>query len=262
MEILVFVGLISVFVVLTLAVPDVFINPAAYFQAPAGIMVIGGVASLFMIGSTWDDIKGVFAAVKTLFKKDKIPTHIEIADKLVELSVLSQKEGRRALEDAGEGFDDGFLNNGLQMIVNKLHQDFIRVVLENEIQEIDSRHMKNIDGIHFMGTIAPLTGMFGTIVGIVQVLQNMTDPKNVGPAMALALLTTLYGVFVSGFIMQPIAKRLANKNDHELLSKTIMIEGLIMIAKGEIPIKVETYLRGFLSNKAKKEKNQESEAKG
>jgi len=69
MEILVFVGLISVFVVLTLAVPDVFINPAAYFQAPAGIMVIGGVASLFMIGSTWDDIKGVFAAVKTLFQK-------------------------------------------------------------------------------------------------------------------------------------------------------------------------------------------------
>lgn len=79
--------------------------------------------------------------------------------------------------------------------------------------------------------------------------------------MALALLTTLYGVFISGFILQPIGKRLEKKNEHELLSKTIMVEGIIMIAKGEIPIKVETYLRGFLSNKVKKEKKQESETK-
>lgn len=261
MDILVFIGMISLFVVMSLSVSDIFVHPAVYIQLEALIMVIGGVISLFMIASTLEDIKGVLAGMRTLVKKAKFPSHVEIVDKLVELSILSQREGRLALEDAGKGFDDGFLNNGLQMIVNKLHPDFVRVVLENEIQEIDARHMRNIDGINFMGTIAPLAGMFGTIVGIVQVLQNMTDPKKVGPAMALALLTTLYGVFISGFLMQPIAKRLAKKNEHELLSKTIMVEGIIMIAKGEIPIKVETYLRGFLSNKAKKEKNKESEQK-
>jgi chemotaxis protein MotA len=261
MDFLIFAGIILLFLVMTLAVPDVFVNPAAYIQFPAGIMVLGGMVALFIIASTMKDIKSVIRSFLSLIKKNRFPTKIQIVDKLVELSILSQKEGRLALEGAGEGFDDGFLNNGLQMIVNKLQSDFIRIVLENELQEIDSRHNANIDGINFLGSIAPLVGMFGTIVGIVQVLQNMTDPRSVGPAMALALLTTLYGVFVSGFIMQPIAKRLSQKNEEEILIKTIMIEGLIMIAKNEIPIKVETYLRGFLSNidnnKNKKEKTSE-----
>ncbi|MDD4527007.1 MAG: MotA/TolQ/ExbB proton channel family protein [Candidatus Margulisbacteria bacterium] len=261
MDILVFVGMICLFIVLALSVPDIFINPAVYLQFASAMMVIGGTISLFIMASSFEDVKGVLAGIKTLVKKEKFPSHPEIVDKLVELSILSQKEGRLALEEAGQGFDDGFLGNSLLMIVNKLHPDFIRVVLENEIQEIDARHMNNVGSITFMSSIAPLTGMFGTIVGILQVLQNMTDPKTVGPSMALALLTTLYGVFISGFILQPIGKRLEKKNEHELLSKTIMVEGIIMIAKGEIPIKVETYLRGFLSNKVKKEKKQESETK-
>lgn len=261
MDILFFIGMIGLFVVMTLSVPDIFIHPMVYIQFESLVMVIGGTITLFVVASSWADIKGVLAGFRVLLKKQKLPTHVEIVDKLVELSILSQREGRLALEEAGNGFDDGFLSNGLLMIVNKLHPDFIRVVLENELQEIDARHMLNMDGMTFMGTIAPMTGMFGTIIGILQILQNMTDPKTIGPAMALALLTTLYGVFVSGFMMSPITKKLEKKNDHELLSKTIMIEGILMIAKGEIPIKVETYLRGFLSNKVKKEKKQESETK-
>ncbi len=261
MDILFFIGMISIVFVLSLSVPDMFIHPMVYWQVESAIMVVGGTIALFVLASTMKDIKGVLAGFRVLLKKEKLPTHAEIVDKLVELSILSQREGRLALEDAGKDFDDGFLNNGLLMIVNKLHPDFIRTVLENELQEIDARHMLNMDGMTFMGTIAPLTGMFGTIVGILQILQNMTDPKTIGPAMALALLTTLYGVFISGFIMTPIAKKLEKKNDHELLSKTITIEGILMIAKGEIPIKVETYLSGFLSNKVKKEKTKESGTK-
>jgi chemotaxis protein MotA len=239
--------MIGLFVVMALSVSDIFIHPMVYLDYASFVMVIGGTITLFVAASSWADIKGVLAGFGALSKNRKLPTHTEIVDKLVELSILSQREGRLALEDAGNGFDDGFLSNGLLMIVNKLHPDFI--------------HMLNMDGMIFMGTIAPMAGMFGTIVGILQILQNMTDPKTIGPAMALALLTTLYGVFISGFLMAPIAKKLEKKNDHELLSKTIMIEGILMIAKGEIPIKVETYLRGFLSNKVKKEKKQESETK-
>ncbi len=258
MDIFFFIGMIGTFLVLVLSVPDIFVHPATYMQLESAIMVIGGTITLFIVSSSASELKGVLSSFRALLGKHKFPSNSEIVDKLVELSILSQKEGRLALEDAGKGFGDGFLNNGLLMIVNKLHPDFIRVVLENELQETDARHTKNTEGMNFMGTIAPLTGMFGTIVGILQVLQNMTDPKTVGPSMALALLTTLYGVFISGFMMSPMAKKLEKRNDVELMGKTIMIEGIIMIAKGEIPIKVETYLKGFLSNNAKKEKKQES----
>lgn len=252
MDILVIIGLVLTFVVLSFAVPDIFVHPAVYIQKEAFVMVFGGVLTLFIIASSWEDIKGVLKGIQILFRPNRFPDEVEIVDKLVQLSILSQKEGRGALEEAGRDFDDGFLDNGLLMIVNKLQPEFIRVVLENEMQEIETRHQRNIQGIKFMSTIAPLTGMFGTIIGIVQVLQNMRDPKTVGPAMALALLTTMYGVFISGFLLQPIANRLSKNSEAEIMKKNIMVEGLIMIAKGEIPIKVETYLRGFLSNQKKK----------
>lgn len=257
MDFMVFIGVGMVGVVLSLAVPTIFTQPDTYFQREALIMVFGGVVALFITASSWTDVKSTFASILVLFRGNKMPTDRENVDKLVELSITSQKEGRSALEGAGEGFDDGFLDNGLQMIVNKLHPDFIRTILENELQETHARHERNINNLKLMGTVAPLCGMFGTIVGIIQVLKNMKDPKTVGPAMSLALITSMYGVFISGFIITPLANRLTKKSEMEILSKTIIIEGLVMIAKGEIPIKVETYLKGFLSNKSKQETKEE-----
>lgn len=252
MDFIVLIGIVGIGVVLALAVPDVFVHPATYLQKEAIILVFGGVIMLFITASTMKDIKSTLAAIATLFRGGKVPTSREIVDKLVELSIVSQKDGRGALEGAGEGFDDGFLESGLQMIVNKLPQDFIRVVLENEIAETETRHASNSDNLKLIGALAPMCGMFGTIIGIIQVLKNMKDPKTVGPAMSLALITSMYGVFISGFLMSPLANRLTKKSEEEILTKVIMVEGIIMIAKGEIPIKVETYLSGFLSSKNKK----------
>lgn len=258
MDIVALIGIVGIVIVLALSVPDVFIHPGTYLQKESFIMVFIGVIMLFITASTGKDLKATLGAVGSLFKKSKSLTSREIVDKLVELSLLSQKDGRGALEGAGEGFDDGFLENSLQMIVNKLQPDFIRVVLENEIAEIEARHNSNAENLKLMGSLGPMCGMFGTIVGIIQLLKNMTDPKTVGPAMSLALITSMYGVLISGFIMSPLANRLTKKSEEEILNKVIVIEGIIMIAKGEIPIKVETYLSGFLSRKSKKKEDTET----
>ena len=252
MDFIAIIGIILLGLVLARAVPDIFVHPGTYLQPEAALLVFGGVVALFIIASTMKDIKNTLGALRILFRGGKAATSREIVDKLVELSIVSQRDGRGALEGAGEGFDDGFLNNGLQMIVNKLPPDFIRVVLENEIDETETRHTANADNLKLMGALAPMLGMLGTIIGIIQVLKNMKDPKTVGPAMSLALITSMYGVFISGLIMSPLANRLTKKSEEELLTKVIMVEGIIMIAKGEIPIKVETYLSGFLSRKSKK----------
>jgi chemotaxis protein MotA len=251
MDSFIFVGIGLLIAVLGVSVSDVFKHPATYLQFESSILVFGGVLALFTIASTKEDLKSTFGSMIVLVKGKTLPSTREIVDKLVELSIRSQKEGRTSLEDAGEGFDDGFLNNSLQMVVNKLHPDFIRVILQNEIDETDARHDNNIKGVKMLGELGPMCGMFGTIIGIIQVLANMTDPKSVGPAMSLALITSMYGVFIAGFISAPMASRLSKKSRQEILSKTIMLEGVLMIAKGEIPIKVETYLKGFLSNKEK-----------
>ncbi|OGI10931.1 MAG: hypothetical protein A2Y40_10515 [Candidatus Margulisbacteria bacterium GWF2_35_9] len=255
MDFIALIGLVGIGFVLALSVPDIFVHPATYIQKESVIMVFFGVIMLFVTASTGKDIKNTIAAIGVLFRGGKNLTSREIVDKLVELSIISQKDGRGALEGAGEGFDDGFLDNGLQMIVNKLPPEFIRVVLENEISETETRHAANADNLKLIGALAPMCGMFGTIIGIIQVLKNMKDPKTVGPAMSLALITSMYGVFISGFIMSPLANRLTKKSEEEILNKVIVIEGIIMISKGEIPIKVETYLSGFLSRKNKKKED-------
>lgn len=253
-----FVGLILVLVVIFVAVPDIFMHPATYFQFNSIIMVFGGVVALFVLSSSASDLRRTFLSLGVILRTDKIPSEREIIDKLVEFTVVSQKSGRAALEGAAEGFDDGFLNNGLSMIVNKLKPEFVRIVLENELQEMSARHESTINNFRIMGNLGPTLGMFGTIIGVIQVLRNMRDPKTVGPAMSLALITSMYGVFVASFLLTPITNKLQSKSDQEILKKTIMIEGLYMIAKGEIPIKVETYLKAFISAKEKVPQKEEN----
>jgi chemotaxis protein MotA len=238
-----------------LSVPDVFINPEAYVVFEALIMVAGGIVAMTIASSTASELKSTLKAFGVVLKKSKLPSDADIVNKIVGISIKSQKEGKMAIEDEGKNFGDGFLDSGIQMVVDKLAPDFIRNVLETNIMEASARHEKIIAEFKTMGGYGPMFGMLGTIVGIVQVLANMSDPTTVGPSMALALLTSLYGVFFASTVFSPFANKLGKANETEALSKQIITEGIIMIARGDIPIKVENYLRAYLSPTENKKKS-------
>ena len=119
--------------------------------------------------------------------------------------------------------------------------------METELISIENRHKSKISFWESVGTMGPAWGMIGTLVGLVNMLQNMSDPNSIGPSMATALITTLYGSLLANWICAPVANKLKNNNELELMEKEIMIEGLLSIQAGENPRVIEEKLKSFLA---------------
>lgn len=149
---------------------------------------------------------------------------------------------------------DKFLRDGLQMIIDGIDAQIIRENLEKEIVFTRKRHEQIANVFRNMGTYAPIFGLLGTLLGVVQVLKNITDVKSLGASMALAVTTTLYGIFFANFIFLPLAGKLESRSEEELLIKEVMIEGILAIQKGEIPLLVSKKLEVFFSQKYRKKK--------
>ncbi|MFC1477992.1 motility protein A [Candidatus Margulisiibacteriota bacterium] len=244
-----FVGALAVF---RFAISDIMISPQSYLQIESLILVIGGViASTIMMSSGKDMARMVKLSFYTLFPP-KLPSPEAATKEVVNLSEMYHRSGRLSLEGQGANFGDGFLGRGVQTVVDRIEPDFVRTIMENEIYETQKRHshMQNI--FRSMSAFSPMFGLIGTVVGIIQVLKNLNDPSQIGGAMSLALLTSLYGLIFSVMIFLPIANKLKKRTDEELLVKEIILEGIILIAKEEIPLKVERYLQGFLDSKARR----------
>ena len=143
--------------------------------------------------------------------------------------------------------DDEFLSKGLQLSVDGLEPQAIQEILETEVEHIQERHKLGADILTTMGIFAPALGMIGTLIGLVQMLQSMDDPSTIGPAMAVALLTTFYGALMANIICLPIAGKLRTRSGEEMMAKELMIEGVMSIAKGENPRILEQKLNAFLA---------------
>ena len=170
---------------------------------------------------------------------------------MVSVADASQYSSRQALGDNVKGDRDRYVNRSLEMIAAGLDKTFILQTLQKDIEEINNRHAANINTVRTMGSFAPMFGMAGTVIGVVQVLKNVTDIDNIVSGMALALLTTLYGLFLASIFFIPLANKLKRLSDQERLSKRIVLKGIEMVLDKEIPLKVEKYLTAFLHSKDK-----------
>jgi len=168
---------------------------------------------------------------------------------IIDLSNVARKEGLLSLEEAASDLDEPFLKKGILLVVDGTDPDLVRAILETELISVEERHKKVIGFWDTVATMGPAWGMIGTLLGLIAMLKDLNDPSSIGPAMALALITTLYGSLLANWLATPIANKLRVNNAAEMQQKEVMIEGLLSIQAGENPRVIEEKLKSFLSPK-------------
>lgn len=166
---------------------------------------------------------------------------------IIDLSNIARKEGLLALEDASNEIEDDFLKKGILLIVDGTDPELVRGILETELNYIEDRHTNTIGFWEKLGAMGPAWGMIGTLIGLINMLVNLDDANAIGSGMAVALLTTLYGSLLANWICTPVANKLKSNNNHEIMVKEVMVEGLLSIQAGENPRVIEEKLKSFLS---------------
>lgn len=251
MDITIIIGIIGAAIILFFGTPEVIKDPMGYADIKSATIVIVGTHVATIISTNLPTIKNlvkVFMFILIPPKKKKIK---DVIDQMVGFSKVVSSQGKLGLQENIQTEKDPFMIHALTMIVDNMDGEFIKRALIKDIDEMESRHIKYIGIVKNMGSLAPMFGMMGTIVGLIQVLKNMQDPTMIGPAMAVALLTSLYGAILNGAFYTPISIKLQEMNDDEALIRTIIMEGILLVEKIEIPIKVEKYLMGYLSDTEK-----------
>ena len=140
------------------------------------------------------------------------------------------------------------MQKGVDMLVDGHDIDVVRATMQKDISMTTERHEFGATIFKGMGDVAPAMGMIGTLIGLVAMLSNMDDPKAIGPAMAVALLTTLYGAFFANVICLPIAVKLANRKDEEKVNQSLVLDGIIGIADGQNPRVIDGILKNYLAS--------------
>jgi chemotaxis protein MotA len=225
---------------------NVFIN------IPSLCIVLGGTIGVTLIAYPLKDFLSVIKVVqKALFTKTISAT--ELISKFTSFANKTRKEGILALEGEIKEVKDEFLKKGVQLSIDGLEPQQIQNILDTEIDFVRDRHKLGADIFTSMGTFAPAMGMIGTLIGLVQMLQSMDDPSTIGPAMAVALLTTFYGSLMANICCMPIAGKLKTRSKEEMLTKEMTIQGIISLSNGDNPRILEQKLLAFLP--PAKEKN-------
>lgn len=219
-----------------------------FMDPPSMLITFGGSIMCTMMSVSMSDFIGGLKSFTLIFKPVKVNVPEMIA-KIIELSNVARKEGLLSLEEAAGNLDDEFMKKGIMLIVDGTDPELVRGILETELDSIESRHKTKIGFWETCASMGPAWGMIGTLVGLIIMLQHMSDPSALGPAMATALITTFYGSMLANWVCTPTATKLKANNAIEAQAKAIMIEGLLSIQAGENPRVIEEKLKSFLAPK-------------
>jgi chemotaxis protein MotA len=244
MDIATIFGFAATFGLILMAMGD----PTPFIDMPSVYIVVLGTLTAVLARSSIPEFVGIFGVVlKTV--KYKIDKPEDLIEQLVNLGTIARKDGMIALE--GQDIANPFLAKGIRMLVDGTDGAMIKSSLEREMGMIKNR---NADGMGFIASaqeIAPAMGMIGTLVGLVLMLGNMSDPKSIGPAMAVALLTTMYGAVIANVICIPLNQKLAKHDAAEALNHELIIEGVMFIQSGGNPRMLTDLLISFVNPKAR-----------
>lgn len=223
-------------------------NIGRYLDLPSAIITFGGAFFAILMSNTLSDFIAGLKSFTLIFKAPVIDIKSMI-QKIIDLSNVARKEGLLSLEEAAGELDDDFMKKGILLIVDGTDPELVRGIMETELVSVEDRHKKKIGFWEDLGAMGPAWGMIGTLVGLVNMLYEMDDPSSIGPSMAVALITTLYGSLLANWICTPVASKLKVNNANEIMLKEIMIEGLLSIQAGENPRVIEEKLKSFLAPK-------------
>jgi chemotaxis protein MotA len=197
------------------------------------IVVVGSYFGIFTFSSLGSTL-GIFRTIGLTFKVPNFNEKGMIA-KLMTMSEKARREGLLALEEELEDLDDEFIKKGLRLVVDGTDAGIIRDLMENELSQMQERHAEKIGSINMWGTLAPGLGMLGTVIGLIGMLKNLEDKSALGPNMAVALITTLYGSMMANLIMIPLSGKLKAADGTESKVREMAIEGVLSIQAGDNP---------------------------
>ncbi len=214
-----------------------------FINVPSLIIVIGGTLAATIIRVSLGQFLGSFkVGLKAIFNKQTPPE--KLIEEAVELANVARKEGILALENAE--ISDPFLKRGISLCIDGHPPEVVQQMLSKDINLAIERHEVGVNMFKAIGDYAPAMGMIGTLIGLVQMLSNMSDPKSIGPAMAVALLTTLYGAVIANGFALPISEKLKTISDQERLTRSLILESISAIQAGTNPRVMEQLLYTYL----------------
>ncbi len=223
----------------------------AFIDMPSVYIVIGGTLGAMLTNYPMGTMLGAAkVAMKSLIYPLEAPTLI--IKRIVDYANQARRDGVLALEAGLQKEPDLFLRRGLQLVVDGQDVDTIVAILESDIDQMKKRHEGGRELFMVAATLAPAMGLIGTLIGLVLMLGNMSDPSSIGPSMAVALLTTFYGAMIANVFCMPIAGKLATRSGDEQLIRNLEVEGIRQIASGANPRLVEQQLFAFVAPKERK----------
>ena len=251
MDLATFLGIISGFGLVILAIYNGG-GLTLFVDLNSLLIVLGGTLGATMINYPLKDVLGAFRVARLVFfTRDFISTDVVIRQ-FVDLGTKARREGLLALENDVQEISDPFMRKGLQMAVDGLEPQAIQDIMEIEVDYLKGRHSLGAEIFTTMAAFAPALGMIGTLIGLVQMLQAMDDPGKIGPAMAVALLTTFYGAMMANLLCIPMAGKLRTRSKEETLGKEMVLEGVISLVRGENPRILEQKMLSFVPPKLRR----------
>ncbi|MBL4942082.1 MAG: flagellar motor protein PomA [Colwellia sp.] len=234
------VGAVGLLIMAMLLAGDIMM----FVDAQSVIIVFGG--SIFIVLSNYN--MGQFFGIGKIIGKAfmfKLEKPEELIEKAVDMADAARKGGFLALEEAE--ITNAFMQKGVDMLVDGHDADVVRATLQKDINLTTERHETGANMMQALADVAPAMGMIGTLIGLVAMLSNMDDPKSIGPAMAVALLTTLYGAFLANVIAIPIASKLRLRMEEEKMNQELVLDAVLGIQDGQNPRVIEGLLKNYLA---------------
>ncbi len=230
----------------------IFLGPApvAFVNIPALLIVLGGTLATTLIRFPAGVVFTTMKVANNAFRNKVNPPH-DLISKIVELAEKSRRDSLLSLENVPIG--DEFLKKGIQLCVDGTEPEVLRETLRTEMDGIVERHKRGQRIFKGIAESAPAFGMIGTLIGLVNMLVKMDDPSAIGPQMAVALLTTLYGAVIANLFANPVADKLSERSNLELQNKEIVIQGIMGILAANHPRVVETRLLSYLAPKMREQ---------
>ncbi len=245
MDIATLVGLLSAFGLVGFAIASgVGLGP--FIDGQSLLIVLGGTVGASFINYPLGDMLNAGKVAKYVFSTKPLNPK-EVIAQMTDFSNRARREGILALEEAVGDTDNAFLKKGIQLAVDGEDPQAIESILDTEIAWLKDRHALGAEIFATMGAFCPALGLIGTLIGLVGMLQNMSDPSSIGPSMAVALLTTFYGALFSNLLFNPMAGKLRVRSKEEALVLELTREGVLSISAGDNPRMVEQKLNSFLA---------------
>jgi chemotaxis protein MotA len=202
---------------------------AAYLNVPGIAIVLGGSIMVVLLRSSLEEFANAIKVAGKAFGKG-LEKPDELISQMVEFATIARKDGMIALE--GQEINNQFLEKAIGMLVDGVDEGVVTKTLNQDIDSMRLRHKQGAAVFSSWGEVAPAMGMIGTLIGLIQMLGNMDDPKSIGPAMAVALLTTMYGAIIANVFCIPISQKLTNRSEIEAANCELIVEGILFIQRG------------------------------